>query len=257
MQTRIPCVLMRGGTSKGPFFLMNDLPAEPKVRDRVLLSVMGSPDLRQMDGIGGADPLTSKVAMVGPPSHPAADVDYLFAQISLEPALVDTGPTCGNILSGVGAFAIEARLVPASGDTTTVVVHNVNTGALIETVVQTPGGEVAYEGDTAIDGVPGKAAPVALNFTKVVGTKTGALLPTGRLREEIEGVEVTCIDVAMPMMIARAESFGLTGTESREELDANTAFFARMEPSVMNLADGCRSNWFRRKLCKDILDRLP
>lgn len=229
MLTKIPCVVMRGGTSKGPFFLSRDLPEEPDLRDQVLLSVMGSPDLRQIDGIGGADALTSKVAMVGPPSRPDADVDYLFAQVAVERAVVDTEPTCGNILSGVGAFAIEAGLVPAREGTSMVRVRNVNTGSLIESVVQTPGGRVEYEGDTAIDGVPGKAAPVLLNFMDVVGSKTGALLPTGHLCEEIEGIEVTCIDAAMPMVIIRAKDLGKTGHESKTELDKDTALFQRME----------------------------
>lgn len=229
MQTKIPCVLMRGGTSKGPYFLLRNLPADSATRDRVLLSAMGSPDLRQIDGIGGADPLTSKVAMVGPSSRPDAEIDYLFAQVSIERALVDTEPTCGNILSGVGAFAIEAGLVPATDGKTRVMVHNVNTGSLIELEVQTPRGRVEYEGDAAIDGVPGTAAPVLLNFMNVVGSKTGTLLPTGRLREEINGVEVTCIDVAMPMVIIRANDLGKTGHESKAELDKDTELFQRME----------------------------
>ncbi len=229
MQTRIPCVMMRGGTSKGPYLLMRDLPSEPEIRDRVLLSLMGSPDLRQIDGIGGADPLTSKVAMVGPPTRADADVDYLFAQVSIERAHVDTEPTCGNILSGIGAFAIEAGLVPAGDGTTTVMVHNVNTRSLIESVVRTPGGRVEYEGDTAIDGVPGTAAPVLLNFMDVVGSKTGALLPTGRAIDEIDGVEATCLDVAMPMVIMRARDLGKTGQESKAELDEDAALFERME----------------------------
>ena len=229
MQTKIPCVMMRGGTSKGPYFLMHDLPAEPELRDRVLLSVMGSPDLRQIDGIGGADTLTSKVAMVGPPTRPEADVDYLFAQVSIDRAVVDTEPTCGNIMSGIGPFAIEAGLVPAAEGTTTVMVHNVNTGSLIESIVQTPGTRVEYDGDAVIDGVPGTAAPVVLNFMDVVGSKTGALLPTGNVRDEIEGGEATCIDVAMPMVIMRARDLGKTGHESKAELDADVELFARME----------------------------
>lgn len=229
MQTRIPCVLMRGGTSKGPYFHMRDLPGDPETRNRVLLAAMGSPDLRQIDGIGGADPLTSKVAMIGPPTRDDADVDYLFAQVSIERALVDTEPTCGNILSGIGAFAIEAGLVPATDGTTTVMVHNVNTASLIESIVQTPGGTVEYDGDTAIDGVPGTAAPVVLNFMDVVGSKTGALLPTGASREEIDGVEVTCLDVAMPMVLMRARDFGKTGHETKTEFDADADLFSRME----------------------------
>ena len=229
MLTKIPCVLMRGGTSKGPYFRMRDLPAEPALRDRVLLSVMGSPDARQIDGIGGADTLTSKVAIVGPPSRPEADVDYLFAQVSIDRASVDTGPTCGNMMSGVGAFAIEAGLVPAVEGTTKVMIHDVNTGSLIESIVQTPGAEVAYDGDTAIDGVPNTAAPVLLNFMDVAGSKTGALLPTGKAREDVAGVEVSCLDAAMPMVIMRAKDLGKTGHESKAELDEDSALFARME----------------------------
>ena len=229
MQTRIPCVLMRGGTSKGPFFLASDLPEDRDLRDRVLLRVMGSPDMRQIDGLGGAEPLTSKVVIVSPSVREGADVDYLFAQVVVDRAFVDTGPTCGNMLSGIGPFAIEQGLVPASDPETVVRIYLVNTGALIEAVIQTPGGEVTYEGDAAIDGVPGTAAPVLLAFTDAVGGKTGALLPTGSARDEIDGLEVSCVDVAMPCVIARAEDFGKTGSETKAELDADEEFFRRLE----------------------------
>lgn len=225
----IPCTLMRGGTSKGPYFRTADLPDDPAVRDRVLLAAMGSPDVRQIDGIGGADPLTSKVAMVGRSSHPRADVDYLFAQVSVDRAIVDTAPSCGNILAGVGPFAIESGMVPAGNGETRVTIFNVNTGSLIEAQVQTPDGEVEYEGDASIDGVPGTAAPVLLSFMDVVGSKTGALLPTGRAIDLIEGVEVTCIDVAMPMVIMRAADLGKTGYESKAEMDPDADLFARIE----------------------------
>jgi 4-oxalomesaconate tautomerase len=225
----IPCTLMRGGTSKGPYFRLADLPADPAARDRVLLAAMGSPDVRQIDGIGGADPLTSKVAMVGPSAQPGADVDYLFAQVSIERAFVDTAPSCGNILSGIGPFAIEQGMVPAADGETRVMIFNVNTKSRIEAIVRTPGGVVEYEGEAAIDGVPGTATPVILNFMDVVGGKTGALLPTGAAREVIEGVEVTCIDVAMPVVIMRAADLGKSGYETRAELDADAGLFARME----------------------------
>ncbi|MES9969596.1 MAG: 4-oxalomesaconate tautomerase [Candidatus Thiodiazotropha sp.] len=229
MQTAIPCTMMRGGTSRGPYFKAADLPSDIETRDNVLLAVMGSPDSRQINGIGGATTLTSKVAIVSPSDHPQADVDYLFAQVSIDQAFVDTAPSCGNMLSGVGPFAIENALVKAEDGETLVRIRNVNTDSLIDAIVQTPGGQVEYEGSTVIDGVPGTAAPVALNFRQIVGTKTGALLPTGSAKEIIEGVEVTCIDVAMPMVIMAASSLGKTGYESKEELDGDKGFLTRME----------------------------
>ena len=225
----IPCTLMRGGTSKGPFFRLADLPRDPAVRDRVLLAAMGSPDLRQIDGIGGADPLTSKVVMIGPSSHPKADVDYLFAQVSIDRAFVDTAPSCGNMLAGIGPFALEQGMVPAVDGESRVTIFNINTESLIEATVRTPGGDVEYEGDATIDGVPGSAAPVLLSFMEVVGSKTGALLPTGQAIDVIEGVEATCIDVAVPMVIMRAADLGRTGYEGKAEIDGDTAFFARIE----------------------------
>lgn len=230
MQTRIPCVLMRGGTSRGPFFLASDLPAEPETRDEVLLAAMGSPHDYQVDGIGGANPLTSKVAMISKSRQPGADVDYLFAQVLINEKLVDTKPNCGNMLVAVGPFAIEAGLVPARHPETTVRIYNVNTQALVEAIVQTPGGQVAYEGDAAIDGVPGTAAPVKLNFKSAIGSVTGKLLPTGRALDVIDGVDVSCVDVAMPMILMRAEQFGKTGHETAAELDVDRDLYARMEP---------------------------
>jgi len=229
MQTRIPCVLMRGGTSRGPFFLASDLPSDPHQRDAVLLSVMGSPHEYQVDGIGGANPLTSKVAIVSKSKQPGADVDYLFAQVLINEELVDTRPNCGNMLVGVGPFAIEAGLVLARNGETTVRIFNVNTGALVEEIVQTPGSTVTYEGATAIDGVPGTAAPVKLNFMSAIGSVTGKLLPTGRALDVIDGVDVSCVDVAMPMILMRAEQFGKTGHETAAELDADKELFKRME----------------------------
>ncbi|MDO5648299.1 4-oxalomesaconate tautomerase [Paracoccus sp. (in: a-proteobacteria)] len=228
-QHDIPVMVMRGGTSKGPFFRMSDLPDDPAARDRLLLAVMGSPDARQIDGIGGGDSLTSKVAMVAPSTRDGVDVDFLFAQVSVTDAVVDTGPSCGNILSGVGPFAIETGMVAVTGRETRVVIHNLNTNSRIEAIVQTDKGGVIYDGDTAIAGVPGTAAPVRLNFMDIVGSKTGALLPTGHLRETINGVDVTLIDVAVPMMIFRAEDVGKTGFETPADLDADRDFFARIE----------------------------
>jgi 2-methylaconitate cis-trans-isomerase PrpF len=191
---------------------------------------MGSPHEYQVDGIGGANPLTSKVAMISKSRHPGADVDYLFAQVLVNEKLVDTKPNCGNMLVAVGPFAIEAGLVPARHPETTVRIFNVNTQALVESIVQTPGGQVTYEGDAAIDGVPGTAAQVKLNFKSAVGSVTGKLLPTGRALDVIDGVEVSCVDVAMPMILMRAEQFGKSGHESAAELDADRELYARMEP---------------------------
>jgi 4-oxalomesaconate tautomerase len=229
-QTAIPCTLMRGGTSRGPFFLRDDLPSDREAMARVLLAVVGSPDVRQIDGLGGATTLTTKVAIVSrAASGQAQQVDYLFAQPALDRAFVDWGPTCGNMLAGVGPFAIESGLVPAADGETRVLIRAVNTGALIEAVVQTPGGRVTYDGDTAIAGVPGTAAPVLLNFAEAVGGATGRLMPTGHALDRIEGVDVTCLDVCMPVVIARARDLGKTGLESARELDADRDFMARIE----------------------------
>jgi 2-methylaconitate cis-trans-isomerase PrpF len=225
----VPCLLMRGGTSKGPYFRKSDLPADIAARDRMLLAVMGSPDLRQIDGLGGADTLTSKVAIVSPSSREGVDVDYLFAQVDIPRAIVDTGPSCGNMLSGVGPFAIETGMVKATDGTTSVAIFDVNTDSRIEAVVQTPGGVVNYSGDTAIDGVPGTAAPVLLNFMDAVGAKSGVMLPSGHALEVINGIEVSCLDVAMPMVMMRAADLGLTGYEGRAEIDGNKEVLARIE----------------------------
>ncbi|MGI9433433.1 MAG: 4-oxalomesaconate tautomerase [Geminicoccaceae bacterium] len=229
-QTAIPFHFMRGGTSRGPYFLRADLPDDEASLTDVLIAVVGAGYPRNIDGLGGGNAVTTKVAMLSRSDDPKADVDYFFAQVAVEERLVDFGPTCGNILVGVGPAAIEMGLVPVTGDETCVRIRAVNIGAMVEAIVQTPGGSVRYDGDVAVDGVPGTAAPVALNFLDVVGSRCGAMLPTGKAREAILGIDVTCIDVAMPMVIARASDFGLAGTESQEELDANTALFERMEP---------------------------
>ncbi|MCK8785006.1 4-oxalomesaconate tautomerase [Roseomonas sp. NAR14] len=229
MQTRIPCVLMRGGTSRGPYFLAADLPADAATRDAVLLAAMGSPHQLQVDGIGGGNTLTSKVAIVSPSDHPEADVDYLFAQVSFDAAVVDTRPNCGNMLAGVGPFAIEAGLVEARHPETTVRIRNMNTGALVEALVRTPDGAVTYDGDTAIPGVGGTAAPIQLRFRNVAGGKTGRLFPTGRRTETIQGVPVTLIDCAMPMMILDAAAIGADATATPAAIDADRALLARIE----------------------------
>lgn len=228
-QRPIPCILMRGGTSKGPFFQLGDLPADPQIRAEVLLAAMGSPDMRQIDGIGGADTLTSKVAMVTPSAREGVDVDYHFAQVAVDRAFVDTAPSCGNMLSAVGPFAIETGMVAVKGETTRVMIHDANTDSRIEAVVETPDGTVNYAGEAQISGVPGSAAPVRLNFMGIVGSKTGALFPTGQATEDIDGVPVTLIDSAVPMLVFRASDLGKTGAEAPADLDADRAFFARIE----------------------------
>ena len=228
-QTAIPYLFMRGGTSRGPYLNRVDLPQDLETLAQVLIAMVGSGHPINIDGIGGGVAVTTKVAMLSPSDDAWADVDYFFAQVSVEDRQVDFKPTCGNILSGVGPAAIEMGLVPAQDGETPVNIRAVNTEARVAAVVQTPGGVVSYEGDARIDGVPGTAAPVALQFMETVGGVTGAFLPTGNLVDEDDGIRVTCMDVAMPMVIARAEDFGLTGYESAAELDENTDFIARME----------------------------
>ncbi len=224
---------MRGGTSRGPFFAAEDLPDDPALRDAVLAAVMGSPTGRQIDGLGGGTTVTSKVAVVGPSAHPDADVDYLFAQIDPVWGTVDTKPICGNMLVGVGPFAIETGLVQAGDPTTSLVVHNVNTDSFIDVDCCTPGGELTYDGDCAIDGVDGTAAPVDVRFRGIEGSVTGSMLPTGCAVETITAggveVEATLIDVAMPMVLVRAVDLGRTGHEAPSELDGDAEFTATME----------------------------
>lgn len=228
-QTAIPYLFLRGGTSRGPYFHRSDLPADQDTLAEVLASVMGAGNPRNIDGLGGGNAVTTKVAMLSKSEDPAADVDYFFAQVAVEERLVDFSPTCGNILVGVGPAAIEMGLVPITGDVTTLKIRAVNTGALVESRVHTPGGAVSYDGDTAVDGVPGTAAPIALNFMEVVGSRTGKLFPTGQPIDVIDGIEVSCVDVAMPMMIMRAVDLGITGHESQTELDKRKDLFDRME----------------------------
>lgn len=228
-QTDIPCILMRGGTSRAPYFNAADLPQDRETLADVLVAAMGAGSPLQVDGIGGAQPTTSKVAMLSPSSDDWAEVDFFFAQVHTERGEVDFSPSCGNILSGVGPAALEMGLVAARDGETPVRIRNTNTGAFIEAIVQTPDGQVRYDGEARIDGVPGTAAPVILNFMNVVGSKTGALFPTGNPVDLINGTEITCIDVAVPMVIGRASDFGLSGTETREEIEANRPLFERLE----------------------------
>ncbi|MEL6550310.1 MAG: 4-oxalomesaconate tautomerase [Pseudomonadota bacterium] len=228
-QTAIPFLFMRGGTSRGPYLNRADLPEDLETLARVLVAMVGSGHPLNIDGIGGGNAVTTKVAMLSASDDDWADIDYFFAQVSVEDGQVDFKPTCGNILSGVGPAALEMGLMPTQDGETTVHIRAVNTGARVTATVQTPGGAVTYAGDAAIDGVPGTAAPVALQFMDTIGGATGAFLPTGNLIDTFNGVDVTCMDVAMPMVIAKAESFGLTGYESATELNDNAEFFAAME----------------------------
>lgn len=243
MPQGIRCMMMRGGTSKGAYFLADDLPADPAARDRLLLELMGSPDPRQVDGLGGAHPLTSKVAIVSRPRESGCDVDFLFAQVGIDRPMVDTTPNCGNILAGVAPFAIERGLVAAHHPETRVRVRTVNTGSLAELLVQTPRGRVAYGGDARIDGVPGAAAPIAIDFLDAEGSVCGALLPTGRVVDRVAGVDATLIDNGMPVIVLTAESVGRTGYEPREALDRDAELKARLEEirlaagPLMNLGD--------------------
>lgn len=227
----IPCFFMRGGTSRGVYFLRDHLPRNKETLDQVLLAVMGSPDSRQIDGLGGATNTTSKVAILSRASEPGVDVDYLHAEVSVTTPVVNWEPSCGNILAGVGPAAIEMGLVPHVGRCETKIkIRLLNTGGVVEAVVQTPGGQVTYEGSIAIAGVPGTAAPIALHFTNIVGSQSGGvLLPTGRLRDVVNGVEVSCIDCAVPIVVAAAEALGKTAYESKADLDADAPFLRRLE----------------------------
>jgi 4-oxalomesaconate tautomerase len=239
-QTAIPCTVMRGGTSKGLYFRAADLPADVATRDAVLLAAMGSPDARQIDGMGGAHPLTSKIAVVGPSTHPDADVDYLFLQAVVDEARIDAGQNCGNLLAGVGPFAIEEGIFPAQDGVTNVRINMLNTKSLAVAAIQTPDGRVRYDGDARIDGVPGTAAPVPIDFLDVAGSSCGALLPTGRARDVVQGIELTAIDNGMPVVVMRAADFGKTGYETPEELEADAELKARVE--AIRLEIGPRMN---------------
>ena len=225
----IDCMMMRGGTSRGLYFRATDLPSEAADRDDLLLRLIGSPDPRQTDGLGGGTSLTSKVAVVGASQDADADVDYLFLQLGVSDATVSDQQNCGNILAGVGPFAVERGLVRAASGDTTVRIRMVNSNSVAVATFPTPGGRVEYRGHVAIAGVPGTAAPVVLTFSDTAGSTTGSLLPTGNTRDSICGVDVTCIDNGMPVVLAMAESLGLTGYETSEQLAADSALLARLD----------------------------
>jgi 4-oxalomesaconate tautomerase len=243
MSDGVRCMWMRGGTSKGAFFLADDLPQDAMKRDAFLLRVMGSPDPRQIDGMGGADPLTSKVAVVRKSIREGVDVDYLFLQVFVDQAIVTDSQNCGNMLAGVGPFALERGLIAAVDDETEVAIFMENTQQIAVATIQTPGGLVTYAGDASISGVPGTAAPIPLAFRDTAGSSCGALLPTGNAYDEIEGVRCTLIDNGMPCVVLAAADTGVTGYEDRDTLDANEAMKAKIEAIrleaglLMNLGD--------------------
>jgi 4-oxalomesaconate tautomerase len=243
MSDAIRCMWMRGGTSKGGFFLADDLPQDMAERDRLLLRIMGSPDPVQIDGMGGADPLTSKVAVVSRSARDGVDVDYLFLQVFVDQAIITDAQNCGNILAGVGPFAIERGLVPPQQGETKVTIFMVNTGQVAVASVSTPGGKVGYDGDARIDGVPGTAAPVPLEFRDTAGSSCGALLPTGNAADDIDGVRCTLIDNGMPCVVFKAQDVGAAGYEDRDTLDNWSELKARIEAirlkagPLMNLGD--------------------
>lgn len=243
MSDGIRAMWMRGGTSKGGYFLADDLPEPPDMRDRILLAIMGSPDIRQIDGLGGGDPLTSKVAVVSASSRPDADVDYLFLQVMVDRALVSDAQNCGNILAGVGPFAIERGLVAVTDPSTDVRIFMENTGQIATATVATPGGRVTYAGTSRIDGVPGTHAAIPIVFENTAGSSCGALLPTGNPIDQIEGVDCTLIDNGMPCVVLRASDFNITGSESPGTLEGSADLRQRLEAirlaagPMMNLGD--------------------
>ncbi|MBL4812270.1 MAG: 4-oxalomesaconate tautomerase, partial [Rhodobacteraceae bacterium] len=243
MSNGIRCMWMRGGTSKGGYFLADDLPRDIAARDAFLLAMMGSPDIRQIDGMGGSDPLTSKVAVVRKSTRAGVDVDYLFLQVVVDQAIVTDAQNCGNILAGVGPFAIERGLVQASDADKSVTIFMENTGQIAVAQVATPGGKVSYAGSASIDGVPGLSSPIPITFQDTAGSSCGALLPTGNEVDIVEGVSVTMIDNGMPCVVMLASDMGITGDETPEELEANAPLRARLETirlacgPLMNLGD--------------------
>ena len=234
---------MRGGTSKGAYLLASDLPDDETERDRLLVKLMGGPDALQVDGIGGGHPLTSKVAILSTSVDEAADIDYLFLQIDPTKQTVSRAQNCGNLLAGVGVYAIHHQMVAVADDQTTVRVRMLNSGAICHLLLQTPAGELQFTGDTAIDGVPGTAAPIVCNYVDIAGSSCGALLPTGRVIDSVDGVALTCIDNGMPVVVLNAADFGLTGSESPDQLDTDEVLKAKLESIrlqaglLMNLGD--------------------
>ncbi len=243
MQIGIRCMLIRGGTSKGAYFLADDLPSDIAARDRLLLALMGSPDKRQVDGLGGAHPLTSKVAIVSRSTDAGCDIDFLFAQVGIDEPRVDTTPNCGNILAGIGPFALARGLVQAKGAKTNVRVRTLNTGTIADLEIETENGLARASGHARIDGVPGMSAPINISFRDTEGSVCGALLPTGNIMDVVDGVAVTLIDNGMPVIVLRAADVGRTGYEPRDQLENDAELKARLERirleagPLMNLGD--------------------
>ena len=239
----VRCMVMRGGTSKGAYFVADELPDDPEARDSLLARVMGSPDPRQIDGIGGAHPLTSKVALVSPSADPDVDVDYLFLQVGVDDGSVSDRQNCGNLLAGVGQFAVERGLLAAEGTQAQVRIRMVNSDSVATASFPLDAGRPAYDGNTAISGVPGTAAEVRLDFSDTAGSACGALLPTGAISDEIDSVEGTCIDNGMPTVVMRAADLGIGGDEAPQALEADRPFRERLESirlqagKLMNLGD--------------------
>ena len=235
-QIKIPCMFIRGGTSRGPYFLKKDLPSDIIKRDKTLLAVMGSPDLRQIDGLGGAEPVKSKVAIIDKSKEDGIDVDYYFAQVKIDKPIVDTKPSCGNILVGVGPYAIEKGLVEAQDGETSVVVRDKNTGMKIEQIIQTPNKQVQYDGDFKIDGVPTPGSPIKLKFLNIIGSQTNKLFPSGNNLDNIDGISFTLVDCAVPMVIFKATDLGLSGNETFEELNKNKGLIEKMNNIRIKIA---------------------
>lgn len=254
----VPVSLVRGGTSKGVFINAADLPEDITLRDQYLLAIMGSPDPRQIDGLGGAHSLTSKAGIISKSTNDDSEITFLFAQLQPNSDLVDTEPNCGNMLAAVVPFALETKMIEPKGDVTTVRVLTQNTGMLSDITVETPNGEVRYDGDARIDGVPGTASPIYIKFLDIAGSLCGSLLPTGSIKDTFtlsngKTVEVTCIDNGMPMVLMTAENFGVTGYESVADYNANTELKAiinqlRLEAAEkMGLGDVSQKNY--PKMC--------
>ena len=229
MDRAIPAMWMRGGTSKALYFRCEDLPDDICSRDQLLLKIMGSPDKRQIDGVGGSDPLTSKVAIISSSEDPEADIDYLFLQVAVDKAEVSDSQGCGNVLAGVGPFAIERGLVSAEAAETTTRIRMCNTGKIAEVIVSTPGSKVTYDGDETIDGVPGTSAAIQIFFSNLAGSNCGSLLPTGNVTDILDGLECTLIDNGMPCVIIKTSDFGITGQESPHQLESNAAVKSAIE----------------------------
>ncbi|PLY05674.1 MAG: 4-oxalomesaconate tautomerase [Arcobacter sp.] len=238
----IPYMIIRGGSSKGIYFKKDDLPTDIKLRDEIILSIVGR-DIRQIDGLGGANPLTSKVAIINNSENQDCDIDFLFIQVVVGENRVDSSPNCGNILAGVGAFAIENNMIKIIDDVTSIKVNMLNSNNICELVLQTPNGKLTYEGNAKIDGVPGTSAPIICNYMDVAGSVCGSLFPTGNKKDLINGINVTCIDNGMPVVIINANELGKTGYESCEELSNDSEFRKKLETirlkvgPLMNLGD--------------------